>query len=300
VATRTEAGGRRVQRVLVAADFGEPAADAARWVARWLAPAAELTLVHAVRVPRAPGFLADLLPPSPQLESNARRGAEQRLEELAAELGRERVRTSVRVGAPAETVVAAAVELGADLVVVGPYGRRRGLGLALGSVAEQVLRLSPVPVLVGHALRSRRPAAILVPLTASPGFGEVAGWARVVAELTSARLIALHAVDPVLHSRMRTVDNILRPGDLQARVIGATERWLTRRMEAAGAVGFEVRAVLGEPRTEIVAAVARDDVDLVVMGRPGAGFMGRSALGSVVSHIAREGASPLLLVPTPS
>jgi nucleotide-binding universal stress UspA family protein len=52
-------------------------------------------------------------------------------------------------------VVAAAAQLwGADLVVVGSHGRR-GLGrVLLGSGAEQILRLAPVPVLV---IRSAHP-----------------------------------------------------------------------------------------------------------------------------------------------
>lgn len=51
--------------------------------------------------------------------------------------------------------VAEAVKLwGADLVVVGSHGRR-GIGrVLLGSGAEQILRLAPVPVLV---VRSERP-----------------------------------------------------------------------------------------------------------------------------------------------
>ncbi len=48
----------------------------------------------------------------------------------------------------AETVVDAAQRFDADLVVVGTHGRR-GMGrLLLGSGAEQIVRLAPVPVLV--------------------------------------------------------------------------------------------------------------------------------------------------------
>lgn len=48
----------------------------------------------------------------------------------------------------AETVVDAAKRFDADLVVVGTHGRR-GMGrLLLGSGAEQIVRLAPVPVLV--------------------------------------------------------------------------------------------------------------------------------------------------------
>jgi len=53
----------------------------------------------------------------------------------------------LRRGRPWEEVLAAAEELRADLVVIGTHGRR-GLSRALlGSVAEKVVRMSPVPVL---------------------------------------------------------------------------------------------------------------------------------------------------------
>lgn len=58
-----------------------------------------------------------------------------------------RVETKVVEGDPAYEIVSAAKEIGADLVVMGTHGRT-GLGrLIMGSVAEQVLRKAPCPVL---------------------------------------------------------------------------------------------------------------------------------------------------------
>ena len=54
-----------------------------------------------------------------------------------------------RIGARlGETVAQAAAEFGADLIVVGTHGRSGPSRLLLGSGAEQVIRLAPVPVLV--------------------------------------------------------------------------------------------------------------------------------------------------------
>jgi nucleotide-binding universal stress UspA family protein len=51
----------------------------------------------------------------------------------------------------AEVVVEQARAMGADLIVIGTHGRR-GVGrLFLGSDAEQILRLAPVPVLLVRA-----------------------------------------------------------------------------------------------------------------------------------------------------
>lgn len=54
----------------------------------------------------------------------------------------------VRVGPTAEQIAALALELRADLVVVGTHGRRGVRRLIMGSVAERTMRLAPCPVMV--------------------------------------------------------------------------------------------------------------------------------------------------------
>jgi len=49
---------------------------------------------------------------------------------------------------PADLIVAEAKASGADLIALGTHGRRGLKRLALGSDAELVVRLSPVPVLL--------------------------------------------------------------------------------------------------------------------------------------------------------
>ena len=57
------------------------------------------------------------------------------------------IESSVRVGDPARVIVDLVKEQGADLVVIGTHGRRGLARVFLGSVAEKVVRTSPVPVL---------------------------------------------------------------------------------------------------------------------------------------------------------
>lgn len=63
----------------------------------------------------------------------------------------ERVCTHQRTGAPADEIVQLAVDLEADLVMVGTHSRRGMERLLLGSVAEKVVRMAPCPVLVVRA-----------------------------------------------------------------------------------------------------------------------------------------------------
>ena len=74
--------------------------------------------------------------------------AEEYLAPLAVELRKKGVRasTQVRRGQPADEIVLAAREAGADLIAMTTHGRS-GLGrLLFGSVAEAVLRESRLPV----------------------------------------------------------------------------------------------------------------------------------------------------------
>jgi nucleotide-binding universal stress UspA family protein len=61
-------------------------------------------------------------------------------------------------GPAADEIVRAAKKWKADLIVMGTHGRRGVRRLVMGSDAEQVLRETPVPVLLvrGRARRSRR------------------------------------------------------------------------------------------------------------------------------------------------
>jgi nucleotide-binding universal stress UspA family protein len=79
--------------------------------------------------------------------------AEEYLAPLAVELRGKgvRVTTAVRRGAPAEEIVAAALEAGADLIAMSTHGRG-GLGrIIFGSVAQAVLRQAHVPVFLLRA-----------------------------------------------------------------------------------------------------------------------------------------------------
>ncbi len=56
-------------------------------------------------------------------------------------------KTHLKIGDPAETVVALAEELGCDHIVMGTRGLGAISGLVLGSVTRKVLHLAKVPVL---------------------------------------------------------------------------------------------------------------------------------------------------------
>ena len=57
------------------------------------------------------------------------------------------IETTWEIGFPAADIVRLATEVQADLIVLGTHGRRGLSHLMLGSVAEQIVRTAPCPVL---------------------------------------------------------------------------------------------------------------------------------------------------------
>ncbi len=134
------------RRIVVPVDFSPSSAEALR-IALELARSSEgeVTILHVCEVP-AYAYSGMVIAPvdllAPVIEA-----AEQRLADLVATLREPRARSALRVGTPAEQILAAAAEAHADLVVMGTHGRRGVAHLVMGSVAERVVRTSPVPVL---------------------------------------------------------------------------------------------------------------------------------------------------------
>ena len=136
------------KHILVPTDFGEPSTRALH-TAMELAKdmGARLSLIHVWEVPAwAYGGIeftaVDYLTP-------VQEAAEKDLDEAVASV-RDKIPGSegiLRQGVAWKEILAAIESTHADLVVMGTHGRY-GLGHAiLGSVAEKVVRLSPVPVL---------------------------------------------------------------------------------------------------------------------------------------------------------
>jgi nucleotide-binding universal stress UspA family protein len=138
----------RFHRILVAVDFGEASPEALE-VAIDLAVAndASLTLVHAWEIPTyAYAGMAYL---ATDVWSAIEQAAKDQLESTLA-LVQKRLPNAVSVfagGEASQGILDAAERTSADLIVMGTHGRRGVSRVLLGSVAEKVVRLSPVPVL---------------------------------------------------------------------------------------------------------------------------------------------------------
>jgi len=132
--------------VLVPFD-GTPQSRAALTFATEEWPDASVTLLYVVD-PVTAGFTQRALPGSSEAwYENARETARERFDE-ARELAGQPVETRIEVGSPARVIVDVAGEPAYDHVVLGSHGREGVSRILLGSVAEGVVRRSPVPVTV--------------------------------------------------------------------------------------------------------------------------------------------------------
>jgi nucleotide-binding universal stress UspA family protein len=141
-----------MQKILVPIDFSEASERAAEYaaaLARRLG--ASLHLVHVVEpAEMVKGPFEFFEAPSPEFLDRLYWATRSRLVMLGGSLegGQVPVSSEVRHGTPAESIRAATIDYGADLVIMSTHGRSGLSHLLMGSVAEQVIRTARCPVLV--------------------------------------------------------------------------------------------------------------------------------------------------------
>jgi|CZKU01.1.fsa_nt_gi nucleotide-binding universal stress UspA family protein len=152
----------RFKHILVPVDFEQSSRDALD-VAVDLALTfdSKLTLLHSWE---SVAYAYATLPyVSADLSIAIEQAAKDQLETLRARVAERlpRVEVTLTRGPPAFDIVAVAERLKADLIVMGTHGRRGMSHVLLGSVAEKVVRCSPIPVLT---IRGGAPVASKVSL----------------------------------------------------------------------------------------------------------------------------------------
>lgn len=141
---------RPLRKILAAHDFSAPAdgaLDAAADLARRYA--ASITILNVSERKLVATSEAYLLYQSDELQGLIDELYEKLagVGEVLSAAGAVQVATAVRTGTPAEEIVREATEGNYDLIVLGTHGRRGMSHALLGSVAEQVVRRAPCPVL---------------------------------------------------------------------------------------------------------------------------------------------------------
>jgi nucleotide-binding universal stress UspA family protein len=171
------------QRILVAIDFGQASERALRVAAAVAARhGSAVTALHAETLEVPPYFTHDQLKDVERHRAQTRREAQRYLEAFVR--GAAPSAAAVLVDGPAvEAVLAAATSH--DLLVLGTHGRKGPSRWWMGSVAERLVRDSPVPALVVRAEAQPTPGSHLFArpvAVAGPEFsGEAHSYAHALA-----------------------------------------------------------------------------------------------------------------------
>jgi nucleotide-binding universal stress UspA family protein len=262
--TRSDTLSRVFERVLCGVDDSEAGRVAARLAARVAAPGGTLVLVSvedtalAVHSGWASGaVLADLHDEATRALERARSEAEP----LHA------VEAHAVTGEPAAALLAEAARLEATLVAVGSHDHRRGLGIALGSIATRIIHDAPCSVLLARPERDQEawPGAITVALDGSVVSSRAAAAAWALGE----RL------------------------DVPVRAVLATDGHADLAEALRIAPGLE--ELPGKPVDALLKA--SEETDLLVLGSRG--LHGLKALGSVSERVGHRARCTVLVVREP-
>ena len=154
----------RLRKILVPHDFSSQADKALAIAADLVGTTGELLVLHTI-VPflpvtdLPPGGLASYVSPE-ELIDGARRQLASLVKKFTAKRPGVTIKTRVDIGDPYQRIIAAT--RGMDVVVMATSGRTGLAHLLIGSVAEKIVRHSPIPVLTlrpGAMRRSKRSAA---------------------------------------------------------------------------------------------------------------------------------------------
>jgi nucleotide-binding universal stress UspA family protein len=215
-------------------------------------------------------------------------------------------RTIIGAGATgvAQSLANYAVETGCDLIVMSTHGRGGLARFWLGSVADSLIRQTPLPLLLVRPHEPSHEAAdepvfkhILIPLDGSALAEQIMPHAFRFAQHTHAEITLLQAITPLVMAYGTELygagwDNTL-PEKLRAYTSDYLEGVAARLraemliVQTAVVDAFPAHAILDYARTHTVALIA-----LATHGRSG---VARWLLGSVADKVVCGAETPLLL-----
>jgi nucleotide-binding universal stress UspA family protein len=208
----------------------------------------------------------------------------------------------VRGFSAGEVILDYADEHDIDLIVMGTHGRRGPARLFLGSVAEEVVRLAPCPVLTLREQEEPRPIetieTILVPIDFSDHSKKALSFAIQIAARYEARLQLLHTIEepnlPYFYAPIGGLSVAKHLEELEARSNEAIDQ-LMDEMDGP-VVAYDKFVTSGRPAAEIIRHAEQNNSDMIVISTHGLTGLERMLLGSTASEVLRHAECPVLTV----
>ncbi|MEM9997979.1 MAG: universal stress protein [Bacteroidota bacterium] len=198
--------------------------------------------------------------------------------------------------APAHATISLADEIKPALVVLGTHGRRGYQRFAHGSVAEEVIRQAPRPVLaVPNGAERLAPSPqhpVLIPTDLSTHSAAALRAGTELAARFDAPVIVLHTVPPSGFGAGRYVIS----GRVQSSVSEATREAVGIHLDKLGIEAAEVLIEPGFP-DEVIDRIAEErQVGCIAMGTHGRRGIEYAVVGSITESVLRRAACPVLAV----
>ncbi len=185
------------RKILVPIDLGE-ASESALKCARYFRErfGSGVLVLHAHHFELPPYFSSGQLEDLRRELKKLGRGAKEYVRKYSEPILGMRPDIMMTESAPADAIIEASQNNGIELIIMGTHGRRGVERLWMGSVAEQVIRRSFVPVLaIRSAPREKWFQRILCPLNFSETGKQALEYAAEMSKALSAHLTVLHAVE---------------------------------------------------------------------------------------------------------
>ena len=236
-----------------------------------------------------------------QNERNVARGALSQVRSRLTHAGLDS-ETVVVGGPPAQVILDAAVIQGADLIVMTTHGESGFQRWMYGSVAEDVLRRAPMPVLLvprtaTAAWPASQPPSVLILLDGSPLAERVLAPAGAVAAALGARVRLLRILEPPPVSTYAHMPQLAVTLRAQERDLGRQYLDGLRGRLPDGLASVETQAALGHgPASAIHQIAVAEQFDLIALASHGRGGLSRMLLGSVAAELVQRATIPLLIV----
>jgi nucleotide-binding universal stress UspA family protein len=282
-------------KTILAVDGSDNSYEAVH-VMKYMARAEELTLLHALNVPRPayPMMVSEVTEEIYKtLEQSMREDGERLLNRVQSLLPLHAgpAKKHLQVGSPADVIVSMAEEQKADLIVMGA----RGLGpikeRLLGSVSHRILALAPCATLIVNC-PVKAMKQILLPLQ-GPFDAEAA-----------IRFLQLKPFHEAVELTLMTVLPWTEPpwpgGAAAAAAATEIQEKQTEYIEGVAerlrAIGYQAHgvAVVGTPSTMILQQATTLRSDLILMGTRGRQGITRFVLGSVSHAVLHKMPCPVL------
>ena len=284
-------------KTLLAVDGSDNSYEAVHAL-KYFAKAEPLTLLHALDVPRPayPMMLPEVAAEQYKiLEQSMREDGERLLDRIQSLLPMHAGPSTkhLRIGSPAEVIVAMAGEQKADLIVMGARGLGPVKERLLGSVSHRILTLAPCATLIVNG-PVKAMKQILLPLE---------GLSDAEAAIRFLQLKPFHdAVELTLLTILPWTEPPW-PGDAAAAAAAAATEKLEEQAafidgvaERLRAIGYQAHgvAVVGTPSTMILQQATTLRSDLILMGTRGRQGIARFVLGSVAHAVLHKMPCPVL------